>query len=94
MKEDKKWQSLLGLSAPTFVADTAPYGFTTRTLAGLQAQRRDQEQIEKIGLRALWASLAALVVVVGVTFSLQFADHRDAEPGLRSFLQIENVQIS
>jgi len=95
MKEDEKWQSLLLSSAPTFVGDTTlPYGFLTSTLARLKEEKKEREQLEKIGLRALIASMVVLVVTVGVTLSLKFQNQSDLEPGIRSLIQVENVSLS
>jgi len=94
-REDEKWQSLLSRCAPTFAGDAAPpYGFMTGTLARLRADQRRQEEWESIGWRALLASLAALVITAGVTFSLQLKDGGELEPGVRTILQVENVPVS
>ena len=95
MKEDEKWQSLLLASAPTFAGETAlPYGFLTSTLARLQEEKETQEQLEKIGLRALFASLVVLAITAAVTLDLHFQNKRDFEPGIRSLIQVENIQLS
>ena len=95
MNEDSKWHSLLAQSAPTFAGETTPpYGFMTRTLARLSAEKREQNQFEKISLRALFASLAVLAVTVGVTVGVQLSDGADLEPGVRSILQVENISVS
>ncbi len=95
MNEDTKWQTLLAQSAPTFAGETTPpYGFMTSTLARLSTERRDQTLMEKIGLRAILASLAVLAVTVAVSVGLQLTDHSDLDPGVRSLLQIENISVS
>lgn len=94
--EDEKWQSLLLRSTPTFTGEAAPpYGFITGTLARLRAENRQQEEFERIGWRALLASLAALVVAAAVAVSVNFSDRGgDFEPGVRSLVQMENIQVS
>ena len=65
--EDEKWRGLLLRSTPTFTGETSPpYGFITGTLARLKAEKRQQDEFERIGWRALLASLAALVVAVSM----------------------------
>jgi hypothetical protein len=95
-KEDEKWQGLLLRSAPTFAGEAAPpYGFVTGTLARLRAENGQQEEFERIGWRALLASLAALAVAATVTLSVNFRDRGgDFEPGVRSIVQMENIQLS
>lgn len=94
-KDDTKWQSLLALSAPTFATEEIPpYGFVTSTLARLQAEKRQQEIVERIGLRALLASFAALVVAVTITVGLNLTERSDLEPGVRSFVQEASVSLS
>ena len=94
--EDEKWQGLLLRSAPTFAGEAdPPYGFIAGTLARLRAESRQQEELERIGWRALLASLAALVVAATVTLSVNFRDRGgDFEPGVRSLVQMENIQVS
>jgi len=94
--ENEKWQSLLLRSTPTFAGEaTPPYGFLTGTLARLRAENRQQEELERIGWRALLASLAALVVAATVTLSVDFSNRGgDFEPGVRSLVQMENIQVS
>jgi hypothetical protein len=95
-REDEKWQGLLLLSGSTFAGEsTPPYGFVTGTLARLRAENRQQEQFERIGWRALLASLAALVIAAALTFSSNYRDGvNDFDPGVSSLLQMENVQVS
>ncbi len=93
--EDMKWQSLLASSAPAFAGEmTPPYGFLTRTLARLEEEQRQKQQLEKISLRAIFASMAALVITVGITLTLHLQRPTDLEPGVRSLIQVENVQVS
>jgi hypothetical protein len=94
--EDEKWQSLLSRSTPTFAGEAAPpYGFITGTLAQLRAEKRQQEEFERIGWRALLASLAVLVIAATVTLSVNSKDRgNDFEPGVRSLVQMENIQVS
>jgi hypothetical protein len=94
--EDQKWQSLLLRSTPAFAGEAAPpYGFVTGTLARLRAESRQQEELERIGWRALLASLAALVIAATVTLSINFTNQgADFEPGVRSLVQMENIQVS
>lgn len=95
-REDDKWQRLLLRSLPTFTGEeTPPYGFVTSALARLRAERRQQDELERIGWRALLASFAALVIAAAVTFSLNISDQNsDFEPGINSLVQMENIQVS
>jgi len=95
MNNDEKWQGLLLRSAPTFTGEAEPpYGFITGTLARLRTEKRQQEELERIGWRALLASLAALVIAATVTLSVNFRDREgDFEPGVRSLVQMENIQV-
>jgi len=95
-REDEKWRNLLSRSLPTFVGEeTPPYGFVTATLGRLRAENRQQEEMERIGWRALLASMAALAIAATVTFSLNFSDQGgDFDPGVSSLVQMENIQVS
>jgi hypothetical protein len=95
-REDEKWQSLLQRSTPTFTGEAEPpYGFVTGTLARLRSQDRQLEEIERIGWRALLASLAVLVIAATVTLEMTPPDRGgDFEPGVKSFVQMENVPVS
>ncbi|HEV3271600.1 MAG TPA: hypothetical protein VGZ93_05405 [Candidatus Methylacidiphilales bacterium] len=95
-KEDEKWQALLALSGPTFAGDAEPpYGFVTATLARLRAENRQQEEFERIGWRALLASLGALAVAATVTLSVNLHDRGgDFEPGVNGAVQMESIQLS
>jgi hypothetical protein len=94
--EDQKWHSLLLRSTPAFAGEAAPpYGFVTGTLARLRAEKRQQEELEQIGWRALLASLAALMIAATVTLSVNFRNRgADFDPGVRSLVQMENIQVS
>lgn len=91
-----KWQQLLAVSAPTFAGEaTPPFGFITSTLASLRAERRQAEEFERIGWRAVLASLAAMVVAAAVTFSVNLQSNgNDFDPGDRSLIQIQNISVS
>jgi hypothetical protein len=93
---DEKWQSLLLRSLPAFTGETTPpYGFVTGTLGRLRAEKRQQEELERIGWRALLASLAALVIAAVVTLGVDSSTRGpDFEPGVRSLVQMENLQLS
>ena len=92
---DKQWQQLVTISAPTFLGETMPpYGFTTATLALLRDQSRQLEMVERIGLRAVFASLAMLLVAAGVLAGANYLSTSDLEPGLKSIVQVENVAVS
>jgi hypothetical protein len=95
-REDEKWQNLLLRSTPTFAGEGAPlYGFVTGALARLRAEKRQQEELERIGWRALLASLAALIIAAAVTLSVNLTDRgSDFEPGVRSLVQMEHLQLS
>ena len=93
--QDEKWHSLLKWSGSTFAPEsTPPYGFITSTLAQLRAEKRQREDLERIGWRALLASLAALSVAAAVTVSVSYRDRVDFEPGVRGLVQMENIQLS
>ena len=95
--QDNKWQALLALSAPTFAGENAPpYGFMTVMLAQLRQEERQEEQLGRLCWRAIFASLAALVVAAGVTVSVHSHLNRgeDLDPGMRGLIQVENVQAS
>ena len=96
MNTNEKWQSLLLRSTPTFIGEAEPpYGFVTGMLARLKAQKGEQEELERIGWRALLASLGVLVMAATVALSVNSRDRSgDFEPGVRSLIQIENLQVS
>ena len=92
-----KWQALLALSAPTFAGEsTLPYGFMTSMLAQLRQDRQQEQQLGRLCWRAIFASLAALAVAVGVTVNVHgyFNRGNDFDPGMRGLIQMENVQVS
>ncbi len=93
--ENQTWHNLLTMSSPTFSGETTlPYGFVTSTMAGLRANQQ-MEQIERIGWRALLASLAALAVAAAVAVTVNLNDRSgDMEPGVNSLVQMENISVS
>jgi hypothetical protein len=94
-QEDSKWQALLARSKPTFAGDTdLPFGFLTSTLARIKNEKRDREILERIGLRSLFAAMAILVAVVGVSIGVQIQNRFDFDPAVKSLLQVDDVPIS
>jgi hypothetical protein len=94
-RQDNLWQNLLAQSAPTFAGETEPpYGFITGALAQLRAEQGQQKEIERIGWRALWASVAALTVVATFTLGVQLQDRNDLEPGINSVIVLDHIQLS
>ena len=93
---EKIWMNLLVQSAPTFAAETAPpYGFMTSTLAALRAESRQQREFERIGWRALLASLAALGVAAVLTLTVSLRNQgTDFDPGVRGLVQMDNLPYS
>jgi len=96
VKEDEKWHALLARSGPTFAVETdLPFGFLTSTMARLKAEKRERDLSERIGLRALFASIAILITVVGVSVGVQQHQYRlDFDPAVKSLLQADDVPIS
>ena len=93
--ENPRWENLVSLSAPTFAGDDAPpFGFTTGFLAHLREQTEQRAMVERIGLHALFVSLAMLLVTGAVTFGLDHFRQGDLEPGVRSLIQVDHVQAS
>jgi hypothetical protein len=95
--QDYKWHSLLAQSAPTFTGESEPpYGFMTAMLTQLRLERQQDRQLGLLCWRAIFASLAALVVAAGITLSLHRSSTRgdDLDPGMRGLIQMENVQAS
>ena len=90
------WKNLLASSASTFEPElTPPFGFVTNTLSALRAEQRQERECERIGLRALWASLSALGVAAAVTLAVGLhQDNSDLDPGVRSLVQVENLPYS
>jgi len=93
---EKVWKNLLAQSAPTFAAEPVPpYGFVTNMLAGLRAENRQQREFERIGLRALWAALAALGVAAALTVTVTLRqDNTDFDPGVRGLVQVDDLPYS
>jgi hypothetical protein len=94
MNEDQQWQKLLELAAPAYAGEAQPpFGFTTRVLAQIRAEQRQCEMMERVGLRAIFASLGVLALA---GLLLVGANHyrNDMEPGLRNVLQVENIAVS
>ena len=95
--EDNLWTNLVAMSAPAYPAagEAPPYGFTTRMLAQLRTEERQQKLAERIGLRAIFAAFAILVATGMFTLGLNHSRHSsDLEPGLRGFLQTANTPLS
>jgi hypothetical protein len=91
---DEKWQALLARSNPTFAGDTSlPFGFLTSTLARLKVEK-EREVLERIGFRSLFAAMAILVAVAGVSVGMQLQSHTDFDPAVKSLLQADDVPIS
>jgi hypothetical protein len=93
---EKIWMSLLAQSAPTFAGEAeAPYGFVTSTLAAWRAEGRQQREFERIGWRALLASLVALGVAAALTLTVSLRDQgKDLDPGVRGLVQMDNLPYS
>jgi len=96
MKEDQTWRELLAQSRPAFAGETeVPYGLATRVLAGAREQRGQRDAFERIGWRAILASLAMVALTAGLTLGVQaMNDREDLEPGIQSLAVLENVQVS
>jgi hypothetical protein len=93
--EDTRWKNLLATGAPAFAGDAEPpYGFITRTLARLREENRQRDLMERIGLRALFASLAVLAAAAILNVLVDHSVRGDLEPGLRGIVQVENVPLS
>jgi hypothetical protein len=92
-REDNIWNSLLAQSAPTFAGACAPpLGLAARVLAGARETRLQEAAWERVGLRALFASLAAVGIMAVVTFARVQPD--DGESPVQSLIQVENLQVS
>jgi hypothetical protein len=96
--EDHTWLNLAAIGAPAYSVGGSqpPYGFTTRVLARLRAEQREQKLAERIGLRAIFAAFAILVVtgVFALGLDRHASDRSDLEPGLRGFLQAADLPLS
>ena len=94
-KEDNLWASLLAQSAPTFTGDAEPpYGLATRVMAGVREEKRQQDALERIGLRAIFASLAVVACTAVLTIGFQMGDSEDLDPGVKSLALVEKLQVS
>ena len=93
LQEDKTWRALLVQSAPTFAGETVPpLGLATRVLARVREERTASE---RIGLRAIFASLAVVAVTTTLTVCLHVVEtSEDPDPGVRSMALVEDVQVS
>ena len=92
-KEDQVWENLLAQSAPSFSGEaTPPYGLTTRILAAVREQRQQEAVWERVGRRAIFASLAAVVGIALITFVRHDSD--DLDPAVKSVAVVENIQVS
>jgi hypothetical protein len=95
--DDNLWKNLVAMSAPAYSVggEAVPYGFTTRLLAQLRMEERQQKLAERIGLRAIFAAFAILLVTGIFTLGLNHSrNNSDLEPGLRGFLQAANMPLS
>ena len=96
-KEDQAWENLLRAGAPTFAGEGAPpFGFVTSTLAQMRAARNQQRELERVGWRALWASVATVALVAVLTVGLQWQNQGqgDLYPGMRNIIEVGNVPVS
>lgn len=94
-REDQIWKNLLSASAATFAGEaTPPYGFVTNTLSQVRSARQQQAELEKIGWRALLASLVTLVAVATFTVGMHLQDRNDLDPGVSNIIEIQNVSVS
>jgi CRISPR/Cas system endoribonuclease Cas6 (RAMP superfamily) len=95
IKEEEIWRALLAQSAPAFAGETEPpYGFTGRVLARARAERQQKNAFERMGLRAIMASLGVVACLGVVTIGLQMQDREDVDPAIKSMALVENVQVS
>ncbi len=91
---DDKWMNLLAAAAPTFAGEaTPPFGFVTSTMARLRSEGGTVAEMERIGWRALMASLAALAVAMALAVVVNL-ERPDLEPGVNSLIQVENIPVS
>lgn len=94
-REDHVWESLLLQSAPAFAGETVPpFGFSTHMLAGLRDQQREEAAWERTGLRAIFASLAAVAGLALVTLAVTKHESDDIDPAVQSMALVEHVQVS
>jgi hypothetical protein len=95
MKEDNVWDSLLAQSLPAYAGETdIPFGLSTRVLANLREQQRQEGALERTGRRAIFASLAAVLGLALFTFFMAHHEADDTDPGVQSLALVENVQVS
>jgi hypothetical protein len=95
MNEDQAWQALLARSSSTFTGEsTPPYGFITATTARLRAEQGQVAEMERIGWRALLASFGVLALAAAITFGVNTTDRNDFDPGVRTLVQVDNIQVS
>jgi hypothetical protein len=95
MKEDHVWESLLAQSRPAFAGETdIPFGLTTRVLAALRDQQKQEAVLERTGRRAIFASLAAVLGMALFTFFMAHHQADETDPGVQSMALVENVQVS
>ena len=93
-REDNVWKLLLAQSAPSFEGDLVPpLGLAARVLAGARNADLREAAWERTGLRAILASLAA-VVVLGVIAVGSMRPHDDGDMPVRNLAVLENVSIS
>jgi hypothetical protein len=95
--QDDLWSNLAALGAPAYTTagDAPPYGFATRLLARLRSEQREQKLMERIGLRAIFASFVILLVTGVYALGLNHSRNKsDLEPGLRGFLQAADAPLS
>jgi hypothetical protein len=94
-KEDFVWESLLAQSAPAFAAETTPpFGLTTRVLAAVREERQQAAAGDRVGRRAIWASLIAVLVLGAVTVARHQPRQDDVDLPVRNLALVENVQVS
>ena len=94
-KMKTRWENLLIMSAAAFEPPAEPpFGLATAVLARLREEELSLALAERIGLRAIFASMGALVLVFIFAITAHHGQQNDFEPGLRSLVQVENVPLS
>jgi len=94
-REDHVWESLLTQSTPAFAADIEPpFGLATRVLAGVRDQQRQEAAWERTGLRAVFASLAAVLGLALFTFVVERHRSNEIDPGIPGLAVVENLPVS
>jgi len=92
-KEDIVWESLLAQSAPAFAVEAVPpFGLATRVLAAVREQQEQVAVWDRVGRRAIFASLAAVLAIAALTVARQA--HDDDDPSVKSLALVENIQVS